>query len=90
MKIRYIILAAFVTILILSSFQFNVNNMDGSGVIDLSNLYDYANLNLPERAEYRYNENNPLTDIGATLGRVLFYDKNLSVNNTVSCASCHQ
>lgn len=26
----------------------------------------------------------------ATLGRVLFYDKRLSVNNTVACASCHQ
>lgn len=26
----------------------------------------------------------------ATLGRVLFYDKNLSFNNTISCASCHQ
>ena len=26
----------------------------------------------------------------ATLGRVLFYDKNLSIENTVSCASCHQ
>lgn len=26
----------------------------------------------------------------ATLGRVLFYDKRLSANNTVSCASCHQ
>jgi len=24
------------------------------------------------------------------LGRVLFYDKNLSVNNTISCASCHK
>jgi len=24
------------------------------------------------------------------LGRVLFYDKNLSENNTVACASCHQ
>jgi len=31
-----------------------------------------------------------LTDIGATLGRVLFYDKQLSVNATVSCASCHR
>ncbi len=27
---------------------------------------------------------------GATLGRVLFYDKNLSKNNAVSCGSCHQ
>lgn len=34
--------------------------------------------------------NNPLTDAGATLGRVLFYDKKLSANGTVSCSSCHQ
>lgn len=33
---------------------------------------------------------NPITDNGATLGRVLFYDKNLSVNNTIACASCHK
>lgn len=32
---------------------------------------------------------NPVTDWGATLGRVLFYDKILSINNTVACASCH-
>lgn len=30
-----------------------------------------------------------ITPWGATLGRVLFYDKKLSLNNTVSCASCH-
>lgn len=33
---------------------------------------------------------NPITDAGATLGRVLFYDKRLSLNGAVSCASCHQ
>ena len=33
--------------------------------------------------------NNPITDAGATLGRVLFYDTHLSANNTVACASCH-
>jgi cytochrome c peroxidase len=33
---------------------------------------------------------NVTTDLGATLGRVLFYDKRLSTNQTVSCASCHQ
>lgn len=32
----------------------------------------------------------PVTDAGATLGRVLFYDTRLSINNTISCASCHQ
>lgn len=33
---------------------------------------------------------NPITDNGATLGRVLFYDKSLSINNTIACASCHK
>jgi cytochrome c peroxidase len=32
---------------------------------------------------------NPTTDAGATLGRVLFYDRRLSANDAVSCASCH-
>lgn len=35
-------------------------------------------------------ETNTTTDAGATLGRVLFYDKRLSTNQTVSCSSCHQ
>lgn len=34
-------------------------------------------------------EDNPATDDGATLGRVLFYDTRLSANDSVSCASCH-
>lgn len=33
---------------------------------------------------------NPITNDGATLGRVLFYDRNLSLNRTVSCGSCHK
>jgi cytochrome c peroxidase len=33
---------------------------------------------------------NVTTDAGATLGRVLFYDKRLSTNQTIACASCHQ
>lgn len=32
---------------------------------------------------------NRVTNEGATLGRVLFYDKNLSANNTIACGSCH-
>jgi cytochrome c peroxidase len=30
-----------------------------------------------------------VTNAGATLGRVLFYDTKLSLNNTISCGSCH-
>ena len=33
---------------------------------------------------------NPTTNAGATLGRVLFYDKRVSVTNTHSCGSCHE
>lgn len=33
---------------------------------------------------------NPETKQGFELGRMLFYEKSLSANNTVSCASCHQ
>ena len=31
-----------------------------------------------------------VSDEGATLGRVLFYDKQLSLDNSVACASCHK
>ncbi len=34
-------------------------------------------------------ENNPLTKEGIALGKKLFFDKILSKNNTVSCATCH-
>jgi cytochrome c peroxidase len=38
---------------------------------------------------YNYS-NNPLTADGFTLGRTLFYDPLLSLDNTISCGSCHQ
>lgn len=33
---------------------------------------------------------NPTTNEGALLGRVLFYEEKLSQNGTISCASCHK
>jgi len=33
---------------------------------------------------------NPTSNAGATLGRVLFYEKKLSANGTIACASCHK
>ena len=35
-------------------------------------------------------DDNPITDGGATLGRVLFYYRDLSVDSNVRCASCHK
>ena len=60
------------------------------GRIDIDNLPDYANQQIPNYISKDNTDNNQITDEGATLGRVLFYDKNLSSDNTVSCASCHQ
>ncbi|MGH7583097.1 MAG: cytochrome-c peroxidase [Gemmatimonadales bacterium] len=41
-------------------------------------------------AEDNSPRDNRVTDAGATLGRVLFYDSRLSANDRISCASCHQ
>jgi cytochrome c peroxidase len=38
----------------------------------------------------RVPDDNPVTDEGATLGRVLFFDTRLSRNETISCSSCHR
>ena len=57
--------------------------------------YRYANVELPAHFTQPGQNldntplDNPLSDDGATLGRVLFYDTHLSANNTTSCASCH-
>ncbi|MBZ0097686.1 MAG: T9SS type A sorting domain-containing protein [Taibaiella sp.] len=62
-----------------------------SASLDLGNMANYQSQAIPG---YISKDNTPLnneiTDKGATLGRVLFYDKKLSVNNTKSCASCHK
>ena len=68
--------------------------------------FDYENLDLPDhflvddQTNARWssaaivNDNTPslnqVTDAGATLGRVLFYDESLSVSGATSCATCHQ
>ncbi len=64
--------------------------------LDLTSLSNYANPVFPVhydanvRGQNNVPNDNPVTDRGATLGRVLFYDKRLSVKDTVACASCHQ
>jgi cytochrome c peroxidase len=67
--------------------------------IDLSNYLNVDFQNLPNYSaqvvpDYITKDNTPpnnqITDEIAILGRVLFYDTNLSSDNTVSCASCHK
>ena len=62
-----------------------------SGTIDLDDLFNYESQNIPSYiTKDNTPESNPINNQITTLGRVLFYDKNLSENNTVACASCHQ
>lgn len=74
-----------IVLLLLSSLPVCAQSM-----LDLTRPANYANQSVPA---YITRDNtpadNPVTDLGATLGRVLFYDKRLSRNATVSCASCH-
>lgn len=58
--------------------------------IDLNNLANYAAQTKPAYITKDNTGNNPITNAKATLGRVLFYDKKLSIDNTISCASCHK
>lgn len=72
-----------------------------SSVTSVLNLpstpFNYSNPTLPGyltappiTAQIQNPNGNTTTDWGATLGRVLFYEKNLSFNKTISCASCHK
>lgn len=58
--------------------------------LDLDHLYNYANQTIPSYITKDNSAGNSINDKIATLGRVLFYDKNLSSNNSISCASCHK
>jgi cytochrome c peroxidase len=56
--------------------------------------YDYESVKIPAHVDQdsldSTPKDNPITNAGATLGRVLFYDRQLSRNDTTSCASCHE
>lgn len=55
--------------------------------------FDYFNFELPEHfvsTTFIAEIEEMNRDHKATLGRVLFYDTQLSDNNSISCASCHQ
>jgi cytochrome c peroxidase len=71
--------------------QFTASSQAQDGVLDLAALRNYANQGKPA---YIQKDNTPpgnqISDAAATLGRVLFYDRRLSRNDTVSCSSCHQ
>lgn len=58
--------------------------------INLSNLENYAAQIIPAYIRRDNSGPNKITNAAATLGRVLFYDKALSITNSISCGSCHK
>ncbi len=58
--------------------------------IDLTNLPDYKGQSKPAYITKDNSAANPIDNRTVILGRVLFYDKNLSSNQTVSCSTCHR
>lgn len=80
-----------------SSTEPNIPNTTANALRLPATAFNYANPVLPPHlttplivGQINTPVNNPITDIGAKLGRVLFWDKRLSLNQTVACASCHQ
>lgn len=74
-----------------------VSSSLASALIQPADAFTYAPATLPPHlltpqilGQDNTPAGNPTTNAGAALGRVLFHDKRLSANQTVSCASCHQ
>ncbi|MGJ8683968.1 MAG: cytochrome-c peroxidase [Nonlabens sp.] len=57
--------------------------------INLEAPASYQNTSVPSYIRFS-NQGNDIDNKKATLGRILFYDKQLSTDNSISCASCHQ
>jgi cytochrome c peroxidase len=97
------ILILVTTLLSCSSSDESLDSNPQPNTFQLSDYLNFSWNSLPEYVTIPYPEHysssilqnvntpisNPITNKGASLGRVLFYDSKLSVNNTISCASCH-
>ncbi len=81
MKQNNVHLLFIVITIILSSCKINtdINTYDDSYVLDIPGWAPYPNIPL----------NNQLTKSRVGLGEKLFHDTRLSVDSTISCASCH-
>jgi len=56
----------------------------------IDNNFNTNPLNIETPSGFPYiNQNSDITEEGVLLGRKLFYEKRLSQNNQMSCASCH-
>jgi cytochrome c peroxidase len=89
-----ILLAGFLSSCVKEGAEFKYFYYDEAGYekmskyIDIPSVPDDYTLHFPRYYTTRSQLN--FSDGMAALGRVLFYDKNLSSDRSISCASCHQ
>ncbi|MHC4958542.1 MAG: cytochrome c peroxidase [Planctomycetota bacterium] len=85
------------------SREFARFDLDGDGLLDTDELlatrkllaaFPQPKVELPDPAgplpPVPYPKGNPHSDEKAVLGKILFWDQQLSVDDTVACGSCHQ
>ncbi len=60
------------------------------GILDTGVLYNYEDQAIPDYIFREDVHQRPISDEVSTLGRVLFYDKQLSLNSSLACAGCHK
>jgi cytochrome c peroxidase len=101
-----VLFSALLFIFVVACRKAETPNSQSESVLNLpESPFDYVGINIPTHLTTNVlqgpgqnaatdNDNTPLNNVttndGATLGRVLFYDKKLSANGTVACASCHK
>lgn len=92
-----LILILFFTTLLLGACKEDIKIDDYSDIYTLPETpFNYSEVAFPStfNSYVMSFDNTPvdnhITNDGATLGRVLFYDKKLSANETIACASCHK
>ncbi len=92
-RIKFIIIYVFLLVLVCCKSR---NNSEVNPAINSDSLvYNPTGFNLVlplhfTKVKYEIPADNQLTTQGVELGRMLFYDKQLSVDNSISCASCHK
>jgi cytochrome c peroxidase len=105
-KITYVATALFACVLVAVSCSKKTDEQSGGGNtptepypaikaafgtnINPDNWANYAGQAIPAYIRKDNTGANAISNVKASVGRVLFYDKNLSIDNTISCASCHQ
>jgi cytochrome c peroxidase len=88
MKTKLIILTL-LSVLVFACSKEKFSDSANSAFLNLGN-FDYAfGPEVPHFVFQSQQHQLQVTDDKARLGRVLFYDKNLSVNSSTSCGSCH-